>query len=107
MRLSFSSHFLNTFISVLLLGIIAGCSDISKNRIELDVSPYTTSMLGESVLVFDNSMNQDNIQMTLEALHEQQKHSEFGSERYALILKPKILLVILSLKLSQGWPSPL
>ncbi len=39
-------------------------------------------------LLFDDSMDQDSIKMTLHALHEQQKYSEFGSERYALLFKP-------------------
>jgi hypothetical protein len=33
-------------------------------------------------------MDREGIKMTLQAIHEQQKFSEFGSERYALLFKP-------------------
>ncbi len=85
---SFSGHFPYRFIALLILCITTGCSDTIKNHHVLDASPYTTTLFGENVLVFDASMNQDSIQMTLEALHQQQQYSEFGSERYALLFKP-------------------
>ncbi|WP_232305484.1 adenylyl cyclase [Gilvimarinus polysaccharolyticus] len=53
----------------------------------LDASPYT-SVFGDHVLVFDDTMDQRAIQNTLDALHHQQKHNEFGLERYALLFKP-------------------
>ncbi|BFM21814.1 adenylyl cyclase [Gilvimarinus japonicus] len=53
----------------------------------LDTSAYT-SIFGDHVLVFDDTMDERDIQDTLDALHHQQKHNEFGSERYALLFKP-------------------
>ena len=63
-----------------------GCSDTEK-RTSLDTTPYQT-LFGKNVMVFDETMDQDSIQITLEALHQQQKHNEFGFERYALLFKP-------------------
>ena len=87
MRLSFSNIILNTLTVILILFIVIGCTKTGKNQV-LKTSPYTTSLFGKNVLVFDDSMNQDSIQLTLDALHEQQKYNEFGSERYALLFKP-------------------
>ena len=53
----------------------------------LDTS-QNTSIFGKNVFVFDDSMNNDDIQTTIEALHRQQEYNEFGSERYALLFKP-------------------
>jgi hypothetical protein len=72
---------------LLLISIDTGCSDSTQNSNALDTSPYT-SIFGDNVLVFDDSMDLDSISMTLEALHKQQKYNEFGSERYALLFKP-------------------
>ncbi|MEQ8238177.1 MAG: adenylyl cyclase [Cyclobacteriaceae bacterium] len=85
--LSFSSYHINILASILLLTIATACSNSTKDNDVLDTSPYT-SIFGENVLVFDNSMDVDSIKMTLQALHEQQKYNEFGSERYALLFKP-------------------
>ncbi len=63
------------------------CSNSNENHNLLDTSPYT-SIFGKNVLVFDDSMDQNGIKIVLHALHEQQKFSEFGSERYALLFKP-------------------
>jgi hypothetical protein len=79
--------FLYTFTLILILSIATGCLDSNSNSDALDVSPYT-SIFGDNVLVFDNTMDLDGIRMTLEALHRQQKYNEFGSERYALLFKP-------------------
>ncbi len=84
---SVSSYLFNILASILLLSITISCSDSNKNDYVLDTSPYT-SKFGKNVLVFDDSMDQDSIKMTLQALHEQQKYNEFGSERYALLFKP-------------------
>ena len=67
--------------------IASGCSQMNRNYKDLDTSQYH-SVFGENVLVFDDAMDLDSIKLTLDALHEQQKHSEFGSERYALLFKP-------------------
>ena len=80
---------LNSIASILLLCITTACSNSEKNHNLLDTSPYT-SIFGKNVLVFDDSMDQDSIKMTLDSLHEQQQYSEFGSERYALLFKPGI-----------------
>lgn len=85
---SSSVNSLNTFLVILTICMATGCSELSRERVTLDTSPYTTSLFGENVLVFDDSMDQDSIQMTLDALHEQQQYREFGSERYALLFKP-------------------
>jgi hypothetical protein len=85
--ISFSGYILNTLISILIMGITSGCSNQKQNPNLLDTSPYS-SIFGKNVLVFDDSMDQDRIKMTLHALHEQQKFNEFGSERYALLFKP-------------------
>jgi len=66
--------------------IHSGCTSMSDQKI-LDTSPYR-SLLGENVLVFSEAMNQKAIQHTLDVLHKQQQHNEFGSERYALLFKP-------------------
>jgi hypothetical protein len=80
-------YFLYSISFILLLSIATGCSDSTQNSNVLNTSPYT-SIFGKNVLVFDDSMNLDSIKMTLEALHDQQKYNEFGSERYALLFKP-------------------
>lgn len=67
---------------------MTGCSNMNKNDLLLDISPYTSSLLGENVLIFEETMSQDSIQMVLHALHQQQKYNEFGSERYALLFRP-------------------
>ncbi len=85
--ISFSGSLLNSLISILLLGITNGCSYQKINSNLPDIAPYN-SIFGKNVLVFDDSMDQDSIKMTLHALHEQQKFNEFGSERYALLFKP-------------------
>ncbi|OZV68167.1 adenylyl cyclase [Winogradskyella aurantia] len=78
---------MKTLASILLLIFIAACSNSHKDHQVLDTSPYT-SIFGKNVLVFDDSMDLEGIKMTLHRLHEQQKYSEFGSERYALLFKP-------------------
>lgn len=70
-----------------MLSMASGCSQMNRNYKDLDTSQYH-SVFGENVLVFDDAMDLDSIKLTLDALHEQQKHSEFGSERYALLFKP-------------------
>jgi hypothetical protein len=84
----FSSYFFYyPLTALLLLSIISGCDNSNKNILELDTSQYG-SIFGEKVLVFDDSMDLDSIKMILSVLHEQQKHNEFGLERYALLFKP-------------------
>lgn len=85
--ISFSSHLIKTLASIFLLSIATACSNSNVEDNVLDTSPYT-SIFGENVLVFDSSMDQEGIKMTLQAIHEQQKYNEFGSERYALLFKP-------------------
>lgn len=78
---------MKTLASVLLLIFITACTNSNKDHQVLDTSRYT-SIFGKNVLVFDDSMDLESIKMTLHSLHEQQKFSEFGSERYALLFKP-------------------
>jgi hypothetical protein len=85
--ISFSRHHLYSLASLLLLSIAAGCSNSIKKFNEMDISQYT-SIFGENVLLFDDSMDLEGIKMTLQALHKQQSYNEFGSERYALLFKP-------------------
>jgi len=85
--MSFYSYMMKTVASIMLLSIATACSNSTKDHGVLDTSPYT-SIFGKNVLVFDDSMDFDGIKMTLQALHEQQKYNEFGSERYALLFKP-------------------
>ncbi|MDX1627277.1 MAG: adenylyl cyclase [Fulvivirga sp.] len=86
-HISFGRQSLYILTSILMLNMATGCSHSSKNSDVLNTSPYTT-IFGDHVLVFDSIMNLDNIRITLEALHKQQKYNEFGSERYALLFKP-------------------
>lgn len=86
--ISSSRHLLCALTFLLLLSIAAGCSNSTSIDHKPDTSPYTSSIFGENVLVFDDSMDLDSIRMTLQAIHEQQKYNEFGSERYALLFKP-------------------
>jgi len=83
----FSSYLFIALASILLQIIVSGCSNPTKNNSAFDTSPYS-SMFGKNVLVFDDSMDMDSIRMTLQVIHERQKHSEFGEERYALLFKP-------------------
>jgi hypothetical protein len=78
---------MKTLASILLLIFMTACSNSNKDRQVLDLSPYS-SIFGKNVLVFDDSMDLERIKITLDTLHEQQNHSEFGSERYALLFKP-------------------
>lgn len=50
-------------------------------------SPHP-SVFGERVLVFDESMDQDAMQRTLDSLHRKQRRQEFSDERFALLFKP-------------------
>lgn len=83
--ISFDCYFQKTFAFFLLLGMATACSNINTAHQD---TPNYTSIFGENVLVFDDNMDQDSIKLTLEALHQQQAHHEFGSERYALLFKP-------------------
>jgi hypothetical protein len=85
----FFSYFINATVTLVLLSMAIGCTDSGNNQNGLNTAPYT-SIFGKHVLVFDESMDQDRIKRTLQALHQQQKYSEFGSERYALLFKPGI-----------------
>jgi hypothetical protein len=78
---------MKTLASILLLLFFTACSNSNKVYQVLDTSPYT-SIFGKNVLVFDDSMDLEGIKMTLQKIHEQQKYSEFGLERYALLFKP-------------------
>lgn len=83
----FGRHFFYSLIAVLMLYISNGCSNLKNNPDELDTSQYNT-IFGDNVLVFDDTMDKVGIMKTIEAIHEQQKYNEFGSERYALLFKP-------------------
>jgi hypothetical protein len=74
----------------LLAALFSGCfsaKDATDSSATLDTSPYR-SLFGENVMVFDDSMDQQSIQRTLDALHRQQAQDEFSSNRYALLFKP-------------------
>ncbi len=43
---------------------------------------------GPNVYVFDSSMPATTIQSTIDAIYAQQQHAQFGTGRYALLLKP-------------------
>jgi len=85
--ISFFGRFLKAVIFISLMSIISACSNPDKSQTSLEISPYT-SIFGKNVLVFDDSMDPEQIRKTLDNLHEQQKYNEFGSERYALLFKP-------------------
>jgi hypothetical protein len=51
------------------------------------MAPYTT-FLGNNVIVLDPSMDMKEVQKILDNLHAAQAHREFGSERYAILVKP-------------------
>lgn len=87
-RISLSSQTLNLLVAILILTMVTGCSNSDQDQTVPDISPYTNSIFGKNVLVFDDSMDQERIKMTLQALHQQQSYNEFGSERYALLFKP-------------------
>jgi len=87
MPYSSSSNLFLIFTAILLQVITFGCSDASQYAAAIDTDAYT-SVFGKNVLVFDDSMDMDKVRTTLQSIHEQQKHSEFGSERYALLFKP-------------------
>lgn len=77
-------------VKVLLLAVTAAallsCQQSNDSSV-FDPSNYS-SVFGDQVLVFDDTMDQRAIQNTLDALHQQQKHNQFGTERYALLFKP-------------------
>jgi hypothetical protein len=88
MRISSFYRFLNNAMAPILVLLIAtACSGSSKNHHAPITSP-DASIFGKNVFVFDDSMDQNSIKNTLQALHEQQQHSEFSAERYALLFKP-------------------
>lgn len=51
-------------------------------------SPYESRIFGSRVLVFDEGMDQQEIQATVDAIHLQQKNDEFSSQRFALLFMP-------------------
>jgi len=85
--LSFCRRLLSFLTSALVFGVAAGCTPSNKTAEMPDTSPYT-DLFGEHVLVFDDTMDLKEMKSTLEAIHEQQKYNEFGTERYALLFKP-------------------
>lgn len=82
---AFSKPLIKVLALVLLW--ITACSEPQTAQEGLDTSPYS-SIFGKNVLVFDETMDVEEIKQTLQALHEQQMHNQFGSERYALLFKP-------------------
>lgn len=78
---------MNYLKAFLFLIFISACSDTMERPISLNTDAYQ-SIFGKNVLLFDDSMDMDQIQKTLDALHEQQKYEEFSKERYALLFKP-------------------
>ncbi|WP_445383014.1 hypothetical protein [Robiginitalea sp. IMCC43444] len=86
-RTSFCRYLFYTLIAVLMLSVFSGCSDSAKSPDRLDISPYTT-LFGENVLVFDETMDPEGIRTILDSINQQQMYNEFGPERYALLFKP-------------------
>jgi len=84
---AFSKPLIKSLAFVLLLIIATTCSDPNTALNGLDTSPYS-SIFGKNVLVFDETMDMEEIKQTFQTLHEQQMHNQFGSERYALLFKP-------------------
>ncbi len=82
-------QFLFAFLVLILLVIVYGCSKVKYEKSIVDTSK-NTSIFGRNVFIFDDNMDPDRMKKTLNTLHEQQKYREFGSERYALLFKPGI-----------------
>ncbi|MBB6479388.1 hypothetical protein [Spirochaeta isovalerica] len=47
-------------------------------------------VLGDRVLIFDETMNREQMQNIINSLHEKMKHDEFSEERFAILLKPGV-----------------
>ncbi|MBN2658172.1 MAG: coagulation factor 5/8 type domain-containing protein [Spirochaetales bacterium] len=60
----------------------------SDNRSTCIPGEFLSSTLGERVLIFDESMDQEMMENTINYLHEKMKHDEFSDERFAILLKP-------------------
>lgn len=59
-----------------------------KEQIQSLYSAYQTELFGSRVLIFDDSMDQQEIQKIKDAIHRQQEKGEFSRERIALLFKP-------------------
>ena len=63
--ISFYRQFFYTLIAMLVLPVASGCSNSGKGSDVPDTSQYTT-IFGDNVLVFDDSMDPDNISLSPE-----------------------------------------
>jgi len=72
-----SSHEQNKQVTALLNGFYAR-------------KPHNEPDLGKKVLIFNPSMNMNVVQKILTALHKQQQYNQFGQERYALLFRPGV-----------------
>ena len=88
MRIFFVALFLvSVGFCLLLYWLPTGCSSKARAKAEALIPRYT-SFLGENVLIFNPTMDMEEVQELLKALHEQQKYNQFGPERYALLFEP-------------------
>lgn len=83
-------HFLPGFKSTAVWkGIIALTSlAVVACTSSTDRVMFTDEKFGKNVFVFDDSMDMDEIQQKIEAIHQLQKHDEFSKNRFAFLFKP-------------------
>lgn len=55
---------------------------------EAELGSSHASIFGDRVMVFDEDMDQNAMQQTLDSLHSKQRRQEFSDERFALLFKP-------------------
>lgn len=67
-----------------MAAVISGCAVTEDPGMLNDYS----SPFGENVMLFDDSMDMQSIQETLDTLHTQQAQDEFSRNRYALLFRP-------------------
>ncbi|MGL1885876.1 MAG: adenylyl cyclase [Reichenbachiella sp.] len=86
-----NNHLVMVILSVSIM-VVVGCSSNKLGTKQLESIQHTDGtldpLLGKNVFVFDASMDVKNIQMKLNEISRQQKHNEFGTERYAILFKP-------------------
>lgn len=71
-------------IHIIVLLLLAG---LTQTNAQIIPDTYN-SMFGDQVLVFDDKMDQSEVQETLDEIHRKQAGQEFSSQRYALLFKP-------------------
>ena len=85
--------YFTNFLCLVFLTIISDYSVQAvslKEKLPSYAGKYQSPMLGENVLVFDPSMDMQEIQSLIDTIYEKQagKGSEFSKNRYALLFKP-------------------